>query len=50
VVDTAAHHFEVLNGRSGLRLFAYGRGHSALDASRLGAAVTFYHPASHQPW
>lgn len=49
-VNTTRHRFEVLIARSGLRLYAYGAGHTPLDASRLTATVTFYHPASRQPW
>jgi hypothetical protein len=41
---TARHRFEAVFSPGGLKLFAVGADGAALDASRLAAIATFYHP------
>ncbi len=48
---TKRHHFEVVFTNGGLTLYAHGPDHKALDASRIAATATFYHPsAPEKPW
>lgn len=48
---TERHHFEAVFTKAGVRLYAHGAGHEAVDVSRLAATATFYHPnAPGKPW
>ncbi len=47
---TRRHHFEVVFSKTGVRLYAHGPDHKAVDVSRAAASATFYHPSSPKPW
>lgn len=48
---TKRHHFEAIITASGVTLYAHGPEGKTLDAARLAATVTFYHPnAPDNPW
>lgn len=48
---TERHHFEAVFTKEGVRLYARGADHKAIDASRLSATATFHHPnAPEEPW
>jgi hypothetical protein len=47
---TKRHHFEAVFSKAGLTLYAHDSAHEPLDASRLKATATFYHPSSPKPW
>lgn len=44
------HQFEVFFFPTGVRVFAQDHSGATLDATKLGATATFYHPNSPQPW
>ncbi len=47
---TKRHHFEVVFSKGGVKLYAHGPEHEAIDTSRLAASATFYHSSSPKPW
>jgi hypothetical protein len=48
---TKRHHFEVVFSKVGVKPYAHGPDHKAVDVSRAKATATFYHPsAPEKPW
>lgn len=48
---TKNYHFEAVFTAGGVKLYAHGAGHKELDASKLSASATFYHPNTpDKPW
>src|SRR4051812_3140812 len=50
VISTAAHRFEVVFERGGLKVYPLTPDEKPIDTSGLSGTATFYHPNSPQPW
>jgi hypothetical protein len=50
LATTAHHQFEAFFYPTGVRVFARDHSGAAVDATKLDATVTFYHPNSPKPW
>ena len=50
LATTTHHQFEVFFYPTGVRVFPKDHAGAALDAAKLSATATFYHPNSPQPW